>query len=124
MACHKGCRQRVGIVEQKVFSIEYNGNKVGDVTVHPVPTVSHERVAEISYYVDEAFRCRGLATEALKRVSRLMLNERCYDVLFCNCYADNAASVRVIEKAGYIDTGKLVVETDAPERPIRVFFML
>lgn len=79
-------------------------------------------MAEISYRVDEEFRCRGLATKALMQVSEHLLRNEHYEVLFCNCYTDNTASIRVIEKAGFIDTGKLVAEEDAPERPIRVFF--
>lgn len=79
-------------------------------------------MAEISYRVDEAYRCRGLASEALKRVSEKLLREEGFAVLFCNCYADNEASLRVMQKAGFTDTGKLVAEKETPECPIRVFF--
>lgn len=79
-------------------------------------------MAELSYCVDEAYRRRGLASEMLKRVCDKLLLEEGFSVLFCNCYADNEASVRVIQKAGFTDTGKLVVEEEAPDRPIRVFF--
>lgn len=81
-------------------------------------------MAELSYRVDEAYRRRGLASEALKRISDRLLREEGFSVLFCNCYADNEASVRVMQKAGFTDTGKLVVEEDAPNRPIRVFFRI
>lgn len=106
------------------FPIECEGKTVGEVTVfESSPSSECEgKMAELSYRVDEAFRGRGLATEALKRVSEWLLREEGFAVLFCNCYADNAASARVMEKAGFTDTGKLVVEKETPECPIRVFF--
>lgn len=106
------------------FPIECEGKTVGEVTVFETSPSSEceGKMAELSYRVDEAFRGRGLATEALKRVSEQLLREEGFAVLFCNCYVDNAASARVMEKAGFTDTGKLVVEKETPECPIRVFF--
>jgi RimJ/RimL family protein N-acetyltransferase len=106
------------------FPIECDGIKVGEVTAFESSPSSEcdGRMAELSYRVDEAFRGRGLATEALRRVSEKLLREDGFAVLFCNCYVDNAASARVMEKAGFTDTGKLVAEKETPECPIRVFF--
>lgn len=113
------------MVKTLVFPIERDGQQVGNVTVYPHrDTATGQRTAEISYHVDEPYRGQGLATEALRHVSQKLLEGEGYDVLFCNCYADNKASVRVMEKAGYTDSGKLIIEEDAPEKPIRVFFML
>lgn len=105
-----------------VFPIECEGREVGETVVYPSSPATGEKMAEISYRVDEEFRCRSLATKALTQVSEHLLRNEHYEVLFCNCYTDNIASARVMEKAGFIDTGKLVAEEDAPERLIRVFF--
>lgn len=106
------------------FPIECDGIQVGEVTAFESSPSSEcdGRMAELSYRVDEAYRRRGLATEALKRVSEKLLREEGFAVLFCNCYADNEASLRVMQKAGFTDTGKLVAEKETPECPIRVFF--
>jgi len=105
------------------FPIECDGIIVGEVTAHESSPSSEceGRMAELSYRVDEAFRRRGLASRALALVSDRLLREE-FSVLFCNCYADNEASLRVMQKAGFTDTGKLVVEEERPDRPIRVFF--
>lgn len=110
--------------KSRLFPIECEGKTVGEVTVFETSPSSEceGKMAEMSYRVDEAFRGRGLATEALRRISDQLLREEGYAVLFCNCYANNAASARVMEKAGFTDTGKLVAEKETPECPIRVFF--
>ena len=107
-----------------MFPIECDGIQVGEVTAFESSPSSEcdGRMAEISYRVDEDYRRRGLASEALRRVSEKLLREEGFAVLFCNCYADNEASVRVMQKAGFTDTGKLVAEKETPECPIRVFF--
>jgi [ribosomal protein S5]-alanine N-acetyltransferase len=63
--------------------------------------------AEIGYWLGEEYWGRGIVTEAL-----VMVTERAFDRLnlvrlFAVPFADNAASARVLEKAGYAREGLL-----------------
>jgi len=62
-----------------------------------------ERVsAEIGYWLGEAFWGRGIATSALAAVTRHAFETQALTRLFAVPFAWNAASCRVLEKAGYV----------------------
>lgn len=52
------------------------------------------------YIMDEAFRCRGYATQCAKELLRFAFEDMQYDVVYSGCAKDNIASFRVMEKAG------------------------
>jgi ribosomal-protein-alanine N-acetyltransferase len=62
----------------------------------------HARVAEVGYWLGRAFWNRGIATEALRAVTAHAF--AAHDVLRieAHAFAWNDASLRVLEKAGYI----------------------
>jgi [ribosomal protein S5]-alanine N-acetyltransferase len=67
-----------------------------------------ERVsAEIGYWVGEAFWGRGIATAALAAVTRYAIETHGLTRLFALPFAWNAASCRVLEKAGYVLEARL-----------------
>ena len=70
---------------------------VGYVPGHDVERFS----AEIGYWLGEELWGRGIATEALSLVTTHAFTELNYLRLFAVPFADNPASVRVLEKAGY-----------------------
>jgi [ribosomal protein S5]-alanine N-acetyltransferase len=89
-----------------VWAIVVRGEAVGGIGIELHSDV--ERVsAEIGYWLGQAVWNRGIATDALKAVSveafKLFDITRLYAVPF----ADHAASVRVLEKAGYVREGHL-----------------
>ena len=57
--------------------------------------------AEIGYWLGEAYWGRGIATEALERLTRHLFSHEQLLRLFALPLAGNAASIRVLEKAGY-----------------------
>ena len=63
--------------------------------------------AEIGYWLGEQYWGRGIVTEALTLVTAHAF--RAFNILrlFALPFADNAASVRVLEKAGYVCEGTL-----------------
>jgi RimJ/RimL family protein N-acetyltransferase len=87
--------------EPSNLAIDVGGEAVG--AVGYVPGVDVERFsAEIGYWLGEPFWGRGIATEAL-----LLVTEHVFDTLnmlrlFALPFADNAGSIRVLEKAGYV----------------------
>ena len=89
-----------------VWAIEVNGEAVGGIGIELHTDV--ERVsAEIGYWLGEAMWGRGIATEALKAITAEAFTRFDITRLYALPFADHAASVRVLEKAGYVREGHL-----------------
>jgi RimJ/RimL family protein N-acetyltransferase len=83
------------------LAIDVEGSAVGAVGF--VPGRDIERFsAEIGYWLGEEFWDRGIVTEALTLVTEHIFGELNFLRLFALPFADNPASVRVLEKAGYV----------------------
>ena len=88
------------------FAIEVGGEAAGGVGF--VPGSDVERFsAEIGYWLGERLWGRGITTEALALVTRHAFAELNMLRLFALPFADNTASRRVLEKAGYACEGIL-----------------
>ncbi|MEO6213465.1 MAG: GNAT family protein, partial [Vicinamibacterales bacterium] len=83
------------------LAIDVSGEAVG--AVGYVPGRDVERFsAEIGYWLSEEHWGRGIATEALQLVTVHAFTQLNFLRLFALPFADNAASARVLEKAGYV----------------------
>jgi RimJ/RimL family protein N-acetyltransferase len=92
--------------DQSNLAIEVDGTAVG--AVGYVPGIDIERFsAEIGYWLGEAFWGRGIATEAVGLVTGHAFARLNLLRLFALPFADNFASARVLEKAGYVLEGRL-----------------
>ena len=88
------------------WAIEVGGEAVGGIGVEFQTDV--ERVsAEVGYWLGEAFWGRGIATEALTAVTAEAFKRFEITRLYALAFADHAASLRVLEKAGYAREGLL-----------------
>jgi ribosomal-protein-alanine N-acetyltransferase len=91
---------------ETVFAIAVDDEAVGAVGVTPGTDV--ERVsAEIGYWLGEAHWGRGIATAALRAVTRHAFETFEFQRIFALPFAENSASKRVLEKAGYVPEGML-----------------
>ena len=63
------------------------------------------RHASIDIFVDPAFHGRGIGTEAVRRVVRLLIHERGHHRVTIDPAAENAAAIRAYEKAGFRPVG-------------------
>jgi ribosomal-protein-alanine N-acetyltransferase len=91
---------------ETLFAITFDGEAIGGIGFMLQADV--ERVsAEIGYWLGETFWGRGIATEALMAVTRYAFEEHELTRLFALPFATNAASCRVLEKAGYVLEGRL-----------------
>jgi len=89
-----------------VWAIEVNGETAGGIGVELHQDV--ERVsAEIGYWLGEAAWGRGIVTEALQAVTAEVFRRFELTRIYALPFADNRASVRVLEKAGYTLEGHL-----------------
>ncbi len=87
--------------EPSNLAIEVAGEAVG--AIGYVPGVDVERFsAEIGYWLGESYWRRGIATEALQLVTDHVFSVVNMLRLFALPFADNAGSIRVLEKAGYV----------------------
>ncbi|MEU7580731.1 GNAT family N-acetyltransferase [Streptomyces sp. NPDC041068] len=80
-----------------VRTVLADGDVVGNAAVYGEPG---ER--EVTYWIDRAYWGRGLATAALRELLAL-IPER---PLYARAAADNAASLRVLEKCGFRESAR------------------
>lgn len=89
--------------------IEYQGLLVGSIGIRP-QTGWRSHIAEIGYWVGEAYWGIGIASEALERMSRLAFSQYAYRKLIAPVLGPNEASVRVLKKNCYFLEGVLKEE--------------
>jgi [ribosomal protein S5]-alanine N-acetyltransferase len=88
------------------FAIEVEGEAAG--AIGYVPGTDIERFsAEIGYWLGRRFWGRGIVTDALIAVTDHVFEAHHILRLFALPFADNAGSIRVLEKAGYQREGLL-----------------
>jgi RimJ/RimL family protein N-acetyltransferase len=89
-----------------VWAMDVDGEAVGGIGIELHTDV--ERVsAEIGYWLGEAFWGRGITTDALRAVTAEAFTQFDITRLYAVPFADHVASVRVLEKAGYVREGLL-----------------
>lgn len=87
--------------EPSNMAIEVNGEAAG--AIGYVPGIDVERYsAEIGYWLGESYWGRGIVTEALVLATDHVFASVNLLRLFALPFADNAGSIRVLEKAGYV----------------------
>ena len=88
------------------FCIEIEGAAVGGIGVHPGQDV-HRHTATVGYWLGEEFWGRGIMTEAVTAVIDLCFENFPLRRISAEVFANNPASARVLEKAGFILEGRL-----------------
>ena len=88
------------------FAIDVGGEAVGGISLHPGEDVERYG-AELGYWLGESMWGRGVTTTAVRLVTAYAFAERGLLRVFALPFTRNAASVRVLEKAGYIREGHL-----------------
>ena len=88
------------------FAIEVEGICAGGVGLVPLADV-HARCAHIGYWLGEPFWGRGIMTGVVRAVTDHALSQRGFLRLEAPVFAWNPASMRVLEKCGYVREGVL-----------------
>jgi ribosomal-protein-alanine N-acetyltransferase len=88
------------------FCIEVNGAAVGGIGIHLGIDV-HRHTAEMGYWLGEEFWARGIMTEAVREFSDFCFDTFSLRRIYAEPFANNRASVRVLEKAGFVFEGCL-----------------
>lgn len=69
--------------------------------------IDENGVTEIGYGIGEEYQGQGYATEAVQAVVDWVLKQPNVTAIEAECEAGNKASLRVLEKSGFIATGKI-----------------
>jgi [ribosomal protein S5]-alanine N-acetyltransferase len=89
--------------------IEYQGQFVGSVGIHPqIGWRNH--LAQIGYWVAEGYWRKGIATAALAQMTDYGFTRLQLRKLYAPVLAPNIASMKVLEKCGYVLEGLLKAE--------------
>lgn len=86
------------------FGIVVDGEAVGGIGLEPGEDIAR-RTAEIGYWLGRRFWGRGITTDAVRAVTRHAFDALGLHRVFAVPFAHNAASARVLEKAGYVREG-------------------
>lgn len=83
------------------FAIEIDGQAVGGIGI--VPNEDVERItAEIGYWLGEPFWNRGIMSQVIRDVANYTFSNFAISKLYAPVFEYNKASMRVLEKAGFI----------------------
>jgi RimJ/RimL family protein N-acetyltransferase len=94
------------IAPVRFFAIDIGGEAVGSIGVVPGSDV-YSRSAEIGYFLGEPYWGRGIMTEAVDACTRYAFDT--FDIvrMQAGVFEWNAASMRVLQKCGYVREGVL-----------------
>jgi aminoglycoside 6'-N-acetyltransferase len=84
--------------------IEVDGAVAGMIQFAEEPTPKY-RHASIDLFLDPAVHNRGIGTEAVRRVARMLIADRGHHRITIDPAAANAAAIRAYEKAGFRPVG-------------------
>ena len=87
--------------DARVFVIEVGGVLAGACGVHPLTDV-YSRGAEVGYWLGRPFHGRGVMTKALRGLTCFAFDVMRLERLQAGVFEWNQASMRVLEKAGYV----------------------
>ena len=82
------------------FAIEADGELIGSISATRCANI-HFRTAELGYYLGEPYWGKGFATEAVRQICDYIYRNTDIIRIFAEPFAYNAASCRVLEKAGF-----------------------
>jgi RimJ/RimL family protein N-acetyltransferase len=91
---------------EMTFCIEIDGAAVGGIGVHPGQDV-HRQTAELGYWLSQEFWGRGIMTEAVAAFTDFCFEKFQPRRIYAEPFANNLASARVLEKAGFAFEGRL-----------------
>ncbi|HEU4663293.1 MAG TPA: GNAT family protein [Dokdonella sp.] len=84
----------------RAWAIEVDGAAVGGVSLHPGTDV-HRHSAELGYWIGRRYWGRGLMTAIIAAFAPRAMAQFRLHRLYATVYANNPASMRVLEKAGF-----------------------
>ena len=91
---------------QTNFAICVDGAAIGGIGVK-LHTDIERCSGEVGYWIGKSYWGRGIATAVLQAFTRFAMKEYGLTRIYAHAFAENAASIRVLQKAGYRCEGRL-----------------
>jgi ribosomal-protein-alanine N-acetyltransferase len=98
--------QAIEETPQTHFAIAIERSMIGGIGLE-LGTDIFRRTAEIGYWLGEPFWGRGIATEAVRAITNYAFSTFDLCRIYAGVFEWNPASMRVLEKAGYMREGRL-----------------
>ena len=92
--------------ETFAFAITEDEKVVGSIGIFRQGNI-HRQTAELGYYIAEEYWGKGIMTEAVKQICGYVFDKSDIIRIYAEPFAYNAASCRVLEKAGFQYEGTL-----------------
>ena len=92
--------------ETFAFAVTVQDKAVGSIGVFRQGNV-HRRTAELGYYIAKEYRGKGMMAEAVRQVCTYVFDNSDILRIYAEPFSYNAASCRVLEKAGFQYEGTL-----------------
>lgn len=117
--------QALHLPGEKTWAIEVNGEASGGIGVHPGEGVERHS-AELGYWLGRAYWNEGIVSAAVAAVAPLAMRELRLYRLQARVFADNPASMRVLEKCGFVHEATLhrLVVKDARVLDMLIYAMV
>ena len=91
---------------EKFFCIDIDGAAVGGIGMKPGEDV-YRLTAEFGYWLGQEFWGQGIMSEVVPAFVNYCFEKFSLTRMFASAYANNPASARVLEKAGFVLEGRL-----------------
>lgn len=82
------------------FAVTIDDKVIGSIGVFRQENI-HRRTADLGYYIAEKYWGRGIMTEAVKQVCEYVFDKSDIIRIYAEPFANNTASCKVLEKAGF-----------------------
>ncbi len=92
--------------ETFAFAITVDQKVIGSIGAFRQGNI-HRQTAELGYYIAEGYWGKGIMSEAVKQICRFVFDHSDIIRIYAEPFAYNAASCRVLEKAGFQYEGTL-----------------
>ena len=92
--------------ETFAFAVTVQDKAVGSIGVFRQGNV-HRRTADLGYYIAKEYRGKGMMTEAVRQICTYVFDNSDILRIYAEPFSYNAASCRVLEKAGFQYEGTL-----------------
>ena len=103
---HEFLQRTISEQPEMKFCVEIEGAAIGGIGVHPGEDV-HRHTSTVGYWLGEEFWGRGIMTEAVAALSDFCFQNFPLRRISAEAFANNPASARVLEKAGFVFEGRL-----------------
>jgi RimJ/RimL family protein N-acetyltransferase len=103
---HEFLRRTISDQPTTLFCIDVDSKAIGGIGIRVKHDV-HRHTAELGYWLGEKFWGRGIMSEAVEAFGDFCFTNFPLRRIYAEPFANNPASARVLEKAGFVFEGRL-----------------